>query len=100
MLHPAATPLGPTGNLNQSRRATVVDLQRGRKTRVEVPVAPRRLHQFFEHACDRAPDAPALVSGDERLSYAALDARANQLAHYLMSRHNVRPGDRVGILLE
>ena len=42
------------------------------------------------------PDKTALVHHDEELSYAELDARANQLAHQLIAA-GVRPGDRVGI---
>jgi non-ribosomal peptide synthetase-like protein len=61
---------------------------------------PRRLHQFFERSCDRAPHASALVCGEEQWTYAILDARANQLAHDLINRHGVQPGDRVGLLLD
>jgi non-ribosomal peptide synthetase-like protein len=60
---------------------------------------PARLHHFFEARCDARPDALALGGAAERLTYAALDARANQLAHHLAAR-GVRPGERVGILLE
>ncbi|HEV3257006.1 MAG TPA: amino acid adenylation domain-containing protein, partial [Gemmataceae bacterium] len=60
---------------------------------------PGRLHEFFERTCDRTPNALALVCAGERLTYAALEARANQLGNYLV-RHGVRPGDRVGLLLE
>lgn len=95
------TPLATTGKKPQSRRATVMDLTRARKTRVDhTDRAPRRLHQFFEKTCDRTPDALALVCGKEQLTYAALDARANQLAHYLMAHYHVQPGDRIGLLLE
>ncbi len=58
-----------------------------------------RLHHFFEHTCDVVPTNLALVCGKETLSYANLDVRANRLAHHLI-RHGVRPGDRVGLLLE
>jgi non-ribosomal peptide synthetase-like protein len=58
-----------------------------------------RLHQFFENTCDRTPGAVALVCGPDRLSYADLDARANRLGNYLV-RLGIRPGDRVGLLLE
>ncbi len=57
------------------------------------------LHHFFERACDARSGSLALIAGDERLTYAALDARANRLAHHLV-RRGVRPGDRVGLLLE
>ena len=101
MSNPVVTPLGTTGPLTESRRATVLDVSRSRKTRLDISERTlRRLHQFFENTCDRTPDALALVCGMERLSYAALDARANQLAHYLRNHYDLRPGDRVGILLE
>jgi non-ribosomal peptide synthetase-like protein len=60
---------------------------------------PRRLHHFFERQCAATPDGLALVCGTEQLSYAELDARANQLAHAL-KRLGIGPGETVGILLE
>ncbi len=45
----------------------------------------------------RYPNKPALVMGDESLSYAELDARSNALAHALIAR-GVRSGDRVALL--
>jgi amino acid adenylation domain-containing protein len=59
----------------------------------------RQLHHLYEQSCDARPRATALICGSERLSYAELDARANQVAHYLV-RLGVRPGDRVGLLYE
>ncbi len=35
------------------------------------------LHELFEAWVDRAPDATALVFGDQRITYGELDARAN-----------------------
>lgn len=63
------------------------------------PTPPRRLHFFFEAQCDACPEALAIVSGDESLTYAELDRRANQLAHALIAQ-GAGPGDTVGILLE
>ncbi|MFD6227983.1 amino acid adenylation domain-containing protein [Streptomyces sp. NPDC060232] len=57
------------------------------------------LHQLFERAADAYPDRPAVSDPDGTLTYAELDRRANRLAHTLLAR-GVRPGDRVGLLLE
>src|SRR5690606_37698918 len=41
------------------------------------------VHRLFEAQADRTPDAIALVSRDQRLTYRELDRRASQLAHHL-----------------
>lgn len=41
--------------------------------------------RMFESQAEMIPDASALVFEEERLSYGALNKRANQLAHYLCS---------------
>jgi len=57
------------------------------------------LHQSFEDQAARRPDAPALIHGDEILSYGELNTRANQLAHHLRGL-GVRPNVLVGICVE
>lgn len=57
------------------------------------------LHTLFEQQVATAPDAIALQAGDERLTYAELDARAGQLAQYLVA-HGVRSGSFVAIHIE
>ena len=57
-------------------------------------------HQRFEQQVAETPDAIALVDGDTRISYQALNAEANRLAHCLMSEQGVKPGALVGICLE
>ncbi|WP_017625085.1 AMP-binding protein [Nocardiopsis chromatogenes] len=52
------------------------------------------LADLFEGVAARVPDRTALVCGDERRTYAELDARAGRLARHLAAR-GVRPGDRV-----
>jgi amino acid adenylation domain-containing protein len=47
----------------------------------------------------RTPDAIAVVDATERLTYAELQARANQLAHELVDT-GVEPGSLVGILMD
>jgi natural product biosynthesis luciferase-like monooxygenase protein len=59
----------------------------------------RCVHHLFEAQAERTPDATALVTGDEKLSYAQLNARANQVAHYLI-RQGVEPGALVGLLMD
>ena len=57
------------------------------------------LPQLFEAQVAKTPDALAVVFGDEQLSYRELNARANQLAHYLQ-KLGVKPEVLVGICLE
>ncbi|MCQ4364795.1 acyl-CoA synthetase [Mycobacterium gordonae] len=49
-----------------------------------------------EHAIDAVPDRVALICGDEQLTYAQLEEKANRFAHYLMDQ-GVRQGDKVGL---
>jgi amino acid adenylation domain-containing protein len=57
------------------------------------------LPDLFAARVAERPDAEALAWGDETLTYAELDARANRLAHHLV-RHGVGAESRVGVLLE
>lgn len=57
------------------------------------------LHQLFENQVRRTPDAVALIFGEESLTYAQLDARANVLAHHLQ-RLGVGPDALVAICLD
>jgi 3-oxocholest-4-en-26-oate---CoA ligase len=49
-----------------------------------------------EHAIDAVPDRVAFISGDEQLTYAQLEEKANRLAHYLMDQ-GVKQDDKVGL---
>ncbi|MEP6743439.1 MAG: amino acid adenylation domain-containing protein [bacterium] len=57
------------------------------------------LLDLFTEQVDRTPDSPAVLFADRQLSYRELNARANQLAHYLR-RSGVGPDARVGICIE
>ncbi len=57
------------------------------------------LHELFAAHAARTPDALAVTCGDRRLTYGELDARANQLAHYLQ-RLGVGPDVCVGLYVE
>ena len=57
------------------------------------------IHQLFEAQVEARPEAIALVHGDQKLSYARLNSRANQLAHRLR-RLGIQPDDRVALYAE
>ncbi|MCP3468300.1 amino acid adenylation domain-containing protein (plasmid) [Bradyrhizobium sp. CCGUVB23] len=56
------------------------------------------IHELFEAAVRRAPEAVAVVCAEERLSYGELNARANRLAHHLIA-FGVKPDQPVAICL-
>ncbi|PQQ36287.1 non-ribosomal peptide synthetase, partial [Photorhabdus luminescens] len=59
----------------------------------------RCIHQLFEQQVESTPDAIALVYGEHILNYAELNARANQLAHWLIGQ-GIQPDNRVAVQLE
>ena len=52
------------------------------------PLRHFSIPQLFERQVDLTPDAPALIFAETELSYAQLNAEANQLAH-LISAHGI-----------
>ena len=60
------------------------------------PHAASGLVELFETQVRERPTRTAVVDRDSSLDYAALDRRANHLAHALVAR-SVRPGDVVGL---
>jgi amino acid adenylation domain-containing protein/non-ribosomal peptide synthase protein (TIGR01720 family) len=57
------------------------------------------IHHLFEEQAERTPDSIAVTFKNRQLTYAELNARANQLAHYLQSI-GVKPEVLVGICVE
>jgi acyl-CoA synthetase (AMP-forming)/AMP-acid ligase II len=49
-----------------------------------------------EHAIDAVPDRVALISGDQKLTYAELEEKANRFAHYLQTQ-GIQKDDKVGL---
>ncbi|TCP57970.1 amino acid adenylation domain-containing protein [Tumebacillus sp. BK434] len=56
------------------------------------------LHELFERQVERTPDSIALIDGDTRLTYAELNARANQIASHLAAK-GIAPGKLVGLYM-
>ncbi|TEA58538.1 non-ribosomal peptide synthetase, partial [Pseudomonas sp. CH235] len=57
------------------------------------------VHALFEAQVQRTPQAVALQAGEQRLTYAELNAQANRLAHHLREL-GVGPDSRVAICVE
>ena len=68
------------------------------QTQSEFP-SEKCVHQLFEEQADRSPGAVAVICEDTFLTYAQLNHRANQLAHYLLQL-GVGPDQRVAICAE
>ena len=59
----------------------------------------RSVHELFEEQAAQRPDDIAVICEAERLTYRDLNARANQLAHYLL-KLGVAPDVIVGLCLD
>ncbi|MFD6096653.1 amino acid adenylation domain-containing protein [Nocardiopsis flavescens] len=57
------------------------------------------VHELFEERVRETPDAVALVAGDERLTYAELDGRADRLARHLVAA-GALPESAVAVLVD
>ncbi|WP_164002944.1 non-ribosomal peptide synthetase, partial [Pyxidicoccus caerfyrddinensis] len=79
---------------DEERRRVLVDWN---ATRADFPEAC--VHSLFEAQVRRAPDARAASFEGQHLTYAQLDAKANQLAHALR-RRGVGPEVRVALSVE
>ena len=89
-------PLSRLPMLTEGERAKVVVAWSGRSE----PLPQRdSIKDLFEEQVARTPDATAVVFGADRLTFAALNARANRIA-WRLRELGVGPGSLVGILME
>lgn len=79
----------------EERNLILVEFNR---TKAACP-ADQTVAQLFEAQARRWPDQPAVVFNGQSLTYAQLNAKANQLAHYLQSL-GVTPESFVGLCVE
>jgi len=78
----------PSCRLSQLPLLTVPEwrqLTASNATGVDFP-RQQTLVDVFESVVERQPEATALIFGEQRLSYAELNAKANRLAHYLLAQ--------------
>ncbi|MCK9776010.1 amino acid adenylation domain-containing protein [Pseudomonas syringae] len=96
LTHDAQTALGELALLSDREQQHV--LREWNATAADFP-SEACLHSLIEAQVCATPDAPALIFATEQLSYAQLNARANQLAHRLRES-GVGPDVLVGICVE
>ncbi|ACY18769.1 amino acid adenylation domain protein [Haliangium ochraceum DSM 14365] len=87
------------GSASEPNANAMADNDGDKATAEAAASAPRRpVHERFEHHAARAPQAPAVRFGDEQLSYAQLDERAERVAA-LLSARGIGREDRVVVAL-
>jgi amino acid adenylation domain-containing protein len=57
------------------------------------------IHRLLEVQVERTPDAVALLSGEEHVTYNEVNERSNKVGHYLVAQ-GIGPESRVGIWIE
>ncbi|MEU9191158.1 amino acid adenylation domain-containing protein [Streptomyces sp. NPDC048484] len=87
--------IGTVDPLAESERAELLSLGTGADTKADVGTVPVLIQE--QAWC--APDAVAVVMDDRQLTYGALNARANRLAHRLAAE-GIGREDVVGLYLE
>lgn len=90
----------PETGIAQLPMVTTAELQQfadWNNTQVSYP-AHTSLHQLIEQQVNQSPQAIAVSFAGDALTYAELNARANQLAHYLMDQ-GVQLETKVGVYM-
>jgi len=60
----------------------------------------KTIHQLFEEQALKTPTNIAIVYKNIRLSYQELNDKSNQLAHYLLKNHRIKPDDLIALILD
>ena len=94
----AANPKTDIARLNIMTELEIEQQQVWNKTSETYPAADS-LHQLFERQVDKNPSAIALTFANINLSYQQLNARSNQLAHYLLEQ-GVQLESKVAICMD
>ncbi|PMB28564.1 non-ribosomal peptide synthetase, partial [Fischerella thermalis CCMEE 5319] len=96
LLNNSNTPISQLGILSASEQQQLLVEFNQTKTDYQ---QQKCIHQLFEEQVEKTPNQIAVMFGDEKLTYAELNLKANQLAHYLQ-KLGVKPEVIVGICVE
>ena len=59
----------------------------------------KKVYQLLTKQAEKTPDAIAVVAAENKLTYAELDRLSDEVAAFLIEKHNIVAGDRVGLLI-
>ncbi|MEH2003565.1 MAG: amino acid adenylation domain-containing protein, partial [Nostoc sp.] len=95
----ALNPQQPISTLPLITTAEIQQLQIWNQTQTDYPDNQTLVNLFEAQVC-KTPNNLALVFEDHRLTYQQLNQLANQLAHYLIENHKIKPDTLIGICVE
>lgn len=82
-----------------SKLEKIALLESGRDDQLIYP-QDKTIVDLFEEQVTRTPESLAISFQGIELNYQELNDQSNQLAHFLVEVHQIKPGDIVGIILE
>ena len=94
-----AQPTAPITTLPLMSATAMAHLLTGSQGPTQPALGAICLHHCFEAHAHNRPTAPALFYADQVISYGALNAQANGLAHYLVALGH-GPGERLAVCLD
>ncbi|MCL6755247.1 amino acid adenylation domain-containing protein [Nostoc sp. CCCryo 231-06] len=92
-------PQQPINTLPLMTAPELLQLQRWNRTETDYP-HDKTLVEIFEQQVTKTPNNLALVFESQSLTYQQLNQKANQLAHYLIQNHQIKPDTLIGICVE
>src|SRR5579883_1457383 len=92
-------PEQPISTLPMLTAAELLQIQRWNQTQTDYPHT-QTLVDLFEQQVAKTPDNIAANFESQQLTYQQLNEQANQLAHYLIQNHQIKPDTLIGICVE
>ena len=96
VLHNSSLAVSDLSYLNEKEAELI--LRKWNDTDKDYP-SDKTIHSLFEEQVLKFPNNVAVVYEDARLTYKELNERANQLAHYLIKHHTIKPDTLIALLL-